>query len=99
MGATKLTTDHAEIQKWASARGGLPAQLLTPEARANIEQLMIRWPGVKADEPLEIIDWEAWFRAFDSQRLAFLYEDDPASEADEGAFCKVVSRARIGSAE
>ncbi len=99
MGATRMTTDHAEVRQWAMDRGGVPAHLsLSSDPRAKIGILKIRLPGVNTDEPLRNIDWEAWFRVFDRQRLAFLYEDEQAHEVGEGDFYKVVSRARIGCA-
>jgi hypothetical protein len=49
--------------------------------------LRIEFPGDGPDTNLEPIPWDEWFKAFDENRLAFLYEDDPQSR-----FNKLVSR-------
>ncbi len=98
MGAAKITTDHDEIRTWVEARGGVPAHVRHTSVReSELGILRIDFPGVEAEELLEMPDWDDWFRAFDEHRLAFLHEDD-GETGDESRFNKIVSRDCIGSA-
>ena len=99
MGAAKITTDHDEIRTWVEERGGAPAHVRhTGDGASRRGVLRIDFPGVDAEESLELLDWEEWFQAFDARRLAFLHEDE-AEQGDESRFNKIVSRDCIGSAE
>lgn len=98
MGAAKITTDHDEIRTWVEERGGTPAHVRHTGVReSGLGILRIDFPGVDAEESLEMLDWDDWFRAFDEHRLAFLHEDD-GETGDESRFNKIVSRDCIGSA-
>lgn len=99
MGAAKITTDHDEIRTWVEERGGMPAHVRHTGVReSGLGVLRIDFPGVDAEESLEMLGWDDWFRAFDEHRLAFLHEDD-GETGDESRFNKIVSRDCIGSAE
>ena len=37
--------------------------------------LRIDYPGYSGKDTLERIDWDTWFEKFDSENLAFLYQD------------------------
>jgi hypothetical protein len=99
MGAAKITTDHDEIRTWVEERGGVPAHVRhTSDRESGLGVLRIDFPGVDAEESLELLDWDDWFRAFDEHRLAFLHEEE-GELGDESRFNKIVSRDCIGSAE
>jgi hypothetical protein len=43
------------------------------------------------DERLEEISWDDWFKAFDENELAFLYQDEK-QDGEQSTFNKLVSR-------
>jgi hypothetical protein len=53
--------------------------------------LRIDFPGGAGDDRLEHIDWDSWFRKFDDERLAFLYQEKKAS-GEDSTFFKLVER-------
>jgi hypothetical protein len=82
--ATK-TTDHEEIRRWVESRGGRPAHV---KATADgSDEGILRIDFGEPDEGLEEISWDDWFRAFEENRLAFLYDPDGDSR-----FNKLVAR-------
>src|SRR4051794_39618419 len=86
--SAKRTTDHETIRRWAEQRGGGPARVKDTGNQAGDPGILrIDLPGDGPDPNLEPISWEEWFRAFDENRLAFLYEDEPQSR-----FNKLVRR-------
>lgn len=86
--SAKSTTDHQTIRKWAEQRGGKPARVKGTGNRSGDPGILrIDLPGDGPDPNLEPISWEEWFSAFDENRLAFLYEDEP-----ESRFNKLVRR-------
>ncbi|MEI4469694.1 hypothetical protein [Frigidibacter sp. MR17.24] len=85
MTAAKTTQDHDTIRNWAIARGGQPARV----AGEDILRIDFTDPGGEAEDGLEAIDWDAFFRIFDDRGLEFLYQD-MTSSGDESRFCKFV---------
>ena len=70
------------------ARGGFPAHVRqTGRKRGDLGVLRIDYPGYSGTDTLERIEWEAWFDAFERNKLAFLYQDKPRSR-----FSKLVNR-------
>lgn len=68
------TIDHDEIRTWAEDRGGHPA--LAGSSRGVTEEggnLRISFGG--DEENLEEVSWDEFFRMFDEQDLALVYED------------------------
>ena len=53
--------------------------------------LRIDFPGGAGEEELEHVDWEDWFRTFDENNLAFLYQERKASGKDS-TFFKLIRR-------
>jgi hypothetical protein len=91
-GMAQVTTDHDEIRRWVEERGGRPARVRGTGSNGDPGILRIDFdePGGDDDEQLEEIDWNEWFRAFDENRLAFLYEPEAGSR-----FNKLVSRENV----
>jgi hypothetical protein len=88
---SKTTTDHDEIRRWAEERGGKPATVKGTESGGEeAGVLRIDFPGGEEDR-LEEISWDEWFDKFDSENLAFLYQEEVKS-GDESRFFKLVSR-------
>lgn len=90
MAESKTTTNHDEIRQWAEARGGRPASVKGTGGDDEAGILRINFPG-GAEDSLEDISWEAFFKAFEANNLAFLYQEETAS-GDESRFFKLVNR-------
>jgi len=84
---SKTTTEHNEIRRWVSERGGYPARVKGTEEKGGSGVLRIDYPGFSGEERLEAITWTEFFKGFDKEKLAFLYEDKPDSR-----FSKLVER-------
>ncbi len=87
--ASKVTTDHEEIRRWAAERDGKPAAATSPKRR-NDDGAAIRicFPddrGAKLDE----ISWKDWFKKFEAGRLALLYQEHIAG-GDKSNFNRLV---------
>ena len=74
MTASKTTTDHAAIRKWAEKRGGHPTSVTGTEHGKEAAGVLRFDFGVK-DEKLHSVDWNAFFDKFEESKLAFLYQD------------------------
>jgi hypothetical protein len=85
--AAKVTTDHGKIRKWVEKRGGCPSHVAASGSGDDPGILRIDYPGFSGEGTLEDIDWDAFFAAFDENKLAFLYQDSPRSR-----FSKFVAR-------
>lgn len=90
-GESKTTTDHEMIKKWAETRGGKPATVKNTESNGEPGVLRIDFPGYKGEGSLEEISWEQFFKKFDENKLAFLYQDK-TSGGEESRFFKLVKR-------
>src|SRR5215475_13508098 len=78
MTASKTTSDHAAIRKWAQKRGGHPTSVMGTEHGKEAAGVLRFDFGVK-DEKLHPVDWNAFFDKFEESNLAFLYQDKTAS--------------------
>ena len=92
-GENRTTTDHDEIRRWAESRSGRPAAVEATGDGGDPGILRIAFPGrpESEDEALEEIGWDAWFRAFDENGLALVYQEETA-DGEESRFNKLVSR-------
>jgi hypothetical protein len=89
---SKQTTDHDEIRKWVEARGGKPATIAGTESGADEAGLLrIDFPTGATNPPLEPISWEDFFKKFDEEGLAFVYQEQKA-DGEPSYFSKFVSR-------
>jgi hypothetical protein len=86
-GRSKVTTNHKEIRRWMEERDGEPATVKSTESNGNPGILRVDYPGYGGEDRLEKISWEAFFEAFDKNKLAFLYQDDKDSR-----FSKFIDR-------
>ena len=90
MPSAKATTDHDTIRKWVEQRGGHPAHVKrTGRSRNDAGLLRIDYPGFSGEETLEEIEWDDFFKAFDKNKLAFLYQ------GGRSRFSKLVDRATV----
>jgi anaerobic selenocysteine-containing dehydrogenase len=53
--------------------------------------LRIDFPGGAGEDQLEPISWDEWFRIFEENNLAFLYQDRKAS-GEPSTFFRLVRR-------
>jgi hypothetical protein len=84
------TTDHQEIRDWVEEHDGAPA-IVRDTHSGNGGVLRIDFPGGAGQDQLEHVDWDEWFRVFDENDLAFLYQQEKAS-GEDSTFFKLVSR-------
>jgi len=87
----QTTTDHEEIQQWVTERGGHPARVKGTEDKEGCGLLRIDYPGFSGEESLEPVTWEEFFKCFDENNLAFLYQEE-TKDGKESRFSKFVSR-------
>ena len=93
-GESKVTTDHEEIRRWVEARGGRPARVKGTGDGSDPGLLRIDFPGGAGEESLEPISWEEWFRKFEENNLAFLYQETKET-GEPSTFFKLVDRENI----
>ncbi|HEV7275213.1 MAG TPA: hypothetical protein VGN80_02895 [Devosiaceae bacterium] len=86
MSESTTTTDHQQIRKWAEARDGKPAKVDT-----SGEGGILRIDFGEREENLTPIAWEEFFRIFDENKLAFLYQEKTSS-GGTSRFNKFVER-------
>jgi hypothetical protein len=89
MSETQTTTDHEEIRRWVEEHGGRPATVRGTGNGAGV--LRIDFPGGAGEEALEPISWDEWFKKFDENRLALLYQEEKAG-GEDSTFAKLVRR-------
>ena len=87
------TTDHDEIKKWAEQRGGKPASVQGTENKGDSGVIRLMFPDSKysEDENLKEIGWDDFFKQFDANKLALVYQVK-TSDGKESSFNKIVSR-------
>ena len=93
--SSNVTTDHEEIRQWVEERGGRPACVKETESGDSC-LLRVDYPGVGDDERFEPLEWDEFFRIFDKEKLAFLYQDQ-TKDGGESRFSKFVARGSDGS--
>jgi hypothetical protein len=86
MSNSKSTINHDEIRKWTETRDGRPAVI-----RTQGDGGILRIDFGESDEDLEKIDWEEFFRIFDSNKLSFLHQDK-TEDGGTSRFNKFISR-------
>ena len=87
----QVTTNHNEIRQWVEERGGRPARVKGTNKGDSSGLLRIDYPGFSGEDTLETITWEEFFEAFESNNLAFLYQDE-TKDGKESRFSKLISR-------
>src|SRR5947208_2489181 len=93
--SAKTTTDREEIRRWVESRNGRPACVRGTGGGNDVGMLRIDFPGFSGEETLQEISWDDFFRAFEENNLAFLYQDR-TSDGGESRFFKFVSRSNAG---
>jgi hypothetical protein len=87
---SKTTTDHEEIRNWVEERDGHPAIVKGTE-KGGSALLRVDYPGFSGEDKLEEITWDEFFKIFDENKLAFLYQDK-TEDGGLSRFSKFVAR-------
>lgn len=90
MSSSDTTTDHDTIRKWVEDRGGRPSVVKATEDNGKSGGLL-RIDFREKDDALDDIEWDEFFRIFDKNKLAFLYQDK-TKDGKESRFNKFVER-------
>ncbi len=111
MALSKTTKDHDEIQRWAESRNAKPSEVASTHSANEPGILRFQFPRSRNrnDANLREIEWEEFFRKFDENNLALLYQD-VTSTGKKSNFNKLIhpqdahasgrrSRARSGGSE
>jgi hypothetical protein len=91
MSDAKTTTNHHEIKSWVEERGGHPARVKGTDNKGGSGVLVIDYPGFSGTQTLAPISWDEFFKGFEENKLAFLYQDE-TSAGGESRFSKLVYR-------
>ncbi|MDB5613225.1 MAG: hypothetical protein JWQ22_878 [Devosia sp.] len=86
MSSSHTTTKHEDIRQWAEARDGHPAVVDTG-GKGGILRIDFGEP----EDKLKPIEWDEFFKIFDENKLAFLYQDE-TSDGGQSRFNKFVNR-------
>jgi hypothetical protein len=87
----KTTTDHKQIKQWVEERGGHPARVKGTEVKGSSGVLLVDYPGYSGTQTLESISWDEFFKGFEENKLAFLY-DDGKKAGSQSRFSKLINR-------
>jgi hypothetical protein len=91
MSQSHSTTNHDEIRRWVESRKGHPAVVRSTHRGKEGADGVLRIDFDPPEESLERVSWEDFFRTFDENELAFLYQDETSS-GGKSRFNKFVSR-------
>jgi hypothetical protein len=83
MSSAKPITDHSKIRRWAEANNARPT--CVKGTGKGKDPGILRLDFDEQEESLEEISWDAWFDAFEKNKLALLI-------APDSRFNKLVSR-------
>lgn len=95
MSRANTTTDHAEIQRWAEARNGHPAYVKSTRRGGGG---LLRIDFDQPEQSLDQISWDEFFKTFDDNDLAFIYQEKTAS-GRRSRFNKFVKRGSADESE
>lgn len=90
---SKTTDNHDTIKNWVEERHGEPGVVegVVDKEKAG-EMLRIYFPG-PTEESVKNISWEVFFKIFDENNLAFLYQEE-IIDGDQSTFCKIINKNR-----
>lgn len=92
MTQTTRTIDHQEIKQWVEEHGGSPSVVEGTYDGFGSGILRIDW-GTE-EEALDQLSWEDFFRVFDDNDLAFVY--DTSTEGGDSVTCRFEARTEDG---
>jgi hypothetical protein len=84
----KTLTSRDEIRQWATARGGNPMLMETPDGTGSRTLLNLTFgqEALNSDNNegpdrvggYQLVSWDDWFDALDANRLSLRVSDDPS---------------------
>ena len=77
--------------RWVEDRGGHPARVRGTEVKGSSGVLLIDYPNHSGTPTPEAISWDEFFKGFEENELAFLYEDEQ-KPGTQSRFSKLVNR-------
>jgi hypothetical protein len=86
-----FSTDHDEIRRWAEERGAKPACVRGTGSKQDVGMIRLDFPGYSGEDSLEEITWDEFFKKFDENNLALLFQDKTA-DGKKSNFNKLVRR-------
>lgn len=86
MTTSHTTTDHDTIRKWVEVRSGHPSRV-----KGAKEGGILRIDFGKPEDSLEEISWNEFFKIFDENELAFLYQEK-TEDGQTSRFSKFIAR-------
>ncbi|WP_113201233.1 hypothetical protein [Rhizobium sp. AN80A] len=86
MSSSETTTDHHIIQEWVEARDGRPSVIRT-KGKGGVLRIDFGQP----EDDFEEIGWDEFFKIFDENKLAFLYQGE-TKDGETSRFNKFVER-------
>lgn len=90
MSTSKTTTDKNTIKKWVEERDGKPAVVKSTQNNGQGGGLLRIQFSKDSDDELKEISWDEFFKTFEDNKLAFLYQDE--KDGNESRFFKFVER-------
>lgn len=88
---SKISSDHETVKRWAQERGGKPAKVKGTGGNGSVG--MIRFTFSKTHHALEEISWDEFFKEFDKNGLALLYQEQ-TRDGKQSRFFKFISKQR-----
>lgn len=85
------TCDHDVIRNWVESRNGKPSRVVGTGNHEDTGLLRIDFPGYAGTGELEQISWDDFFRKFEDEDLAFVYQEN-TEHGDTSNFNKIVRR-------
>lgn len=73
-GQSLATRNHDVIRKWAQERKAKPATIEGTEHNDRPGVLRLDFPGY-GGQKLKKIDWDYWFKSFDTRHLVFQFQE------------------------
>lgn len=91
MALSKTTQDHDAIRQWAESRGAIPSEVAATQHADDPGILRFEFPKAHPhkDSALQEISWEDFFRKFDENQLALVYQEQTA-DGEKSNFNKLV---------
>jgi hypothetical protein len=88
---SKTTINHDEIRAWIEARNGTPAAVASTANNDEPGVLRVLFQEQESGNSLEKISWDDFFKKFEEEKLAFLYQDE-TKDGKTSRFFKFVQR-------
>ena len=95
--ASRVTTDHQEILRWAEARSGKPATAVRSQ-NGDGAPICICFPGDRDRAAIGEISWKNWFKRFETHSLALVYQEHNVG-GEKSNFNQLVSRKTVDDVE